>query len=281
MATPPTPSFLGWPLCTLWAVRAFGLNQREEPTGRWWMDNRPREKRGVIIFQYALKGKMLYRDAHGEREVPAGWAALFSFGEESAYGLPAHFTEAFHTQWLSIEGTGLAEHCALIRARFGSVFKIGADNPLLRSMRELTVHARPRSAEAAALHSAEVYSFLMRLYLHLERQWAKEKAPVERAVDELLSHATAAWSLKEVAQRHGCSREHLSRVFRERTGMPPAAYLIRTRLNRALELLRETSLPIAQIARQSGFSSKFALSRWVRHETGAPPGAYRAKAAVR
>ena len=36
---------------------------------------------------------------------------------------------------------------------------------------------------------------------------------------ELLGHAIGSLSLKEVALRHGCSREHLTRVFAERIGI--------------------------------------------------------------
>lgn len=254
-----------------WQVGSFDFKQRVENNGRWHFDNHERDRNGTVIFQYAARGKMLYRDEHGEREVPEGWAALFAFGEPSWYGVPAHFTEPFHTRFLSLQGEGLLAHVNFIRERFGSVFHLGTDNPLLGAMRQLAEGARPRTAAQAAVHGAEVYGFFMSLYTFLEEQWAREKAPVERAVDELLRRPASAWSLKEVAQRHGCSREHLTRVFAARTGEPPARFLARAKVERALELLRDTSLPMAQVAAQAGFSNKFTLARRIKEETGATP----------
>ncbi|MBI3828514.1 MAG: helix-turn-helix transcriptional regulator [Planctomycetes bacterium] len=275
MATPPSPNPAKR---VFWQVSSYQFDQVVENNGKWSLDNRHRERRGVAIFQYAAKGKMLYRDRRGDQEVPQGWAALFAFGEESWYGLPAHFPEPFHTQFLSLEGEGLLAHVNFIRARFGSVFHIGEKNPLREAMRQVAATSRPRTAADAALHAAEVYAFLMRLYVFLEGEWAREKPPVERAVDELLRRPANAWSLKEVAQRHGCSREHLTRVFAARTGTPPAKFLARAKLAKAMELLRETSLSVGQVAAQAGFTNKFTLARHVKEETGAAPGRLRERA---
>ncbi len=263
------------PTDVFWYLRSYDLRQRVEPDGSFWFDNRGREKKGVVILQYTQGGRMLYRDRHGQREAPAGWATLFSLGEESAYGVPRELGETFHTQYVSLDGAGLLQHWNLIRARYGSVFYMGEDNPLLESMRQLCRRPAPKSAAELILASADVYGFVMRLYTYLDDLWSREKAPVERAMEELLRHASSPASLKEVAQRHGCSREHLTRVFARRVGVPPATWLARARLAKALELLRETRLPVARVAQQCGFSSKHTLARRVRAETGVPPGQYR------
>ena len=72
-------------------------------------------------------------------------------------------------------------------------------------------------------------------------------------------------------KRHGCSREHLARRVAERLGVPPATWLARVRLERALALLRDTALPVAAIARQCGFGSTHTLARRVRAATGRSP----------
>src|SRR5207245_1120003 len=94
---------------------------------------------------------------------------------------------------------------------------------------------RPRSTAEAGLAAAEIYSVIMRLYTYLDELQSRGKSPVERAMDELLAHAIGSLSLKEVALRHGCSREHLTRVFAERVGKSPAKYLTQAKLSRALE----------------------------------------------
>jgi AraC-like DNA-binding protein len=263
-------------LNVLWALRSFGLQQVVDPKGpRWWLSNDGRKPKGVVILQYAKSGKFVYRDKQGEFEVLPEHAVLFAFDEKSEYGIHRHFTEPLHTQFFVLEGAGLREHCNAIRRQFGSVFFLGEDNPILHRFRTICTQKRPRSAAEAGLAAAEIYNLLARLYSFLDEHRSRTKTAVERAIDELLGHALGSHSLKEVALRHGCSREHLSRVFAERVGTSPARYLTHTKLVRALELLRETRLSVRLIAEQCGFASKHTLSRWVRSETGFSPEAYR------
>jgi AraC-like DNA-binding protein len=262
-----------------WRLRSFGLQQRVDPKSGWWFRNAERDPRDVVILQYAVSGKMIYRDPRGEVEVHAGHAALFAFREPSEYGVYREFTEPFGTQFFVLDGVGLLEHCDALRSRFGSVFYLGHEHPILLRLRELCGRPAPRSSTEECLAAAEIYSIIMRLYTHLDELHAREKSPVERALDELTRHTMGSLSLKEVALRHGCSREHLARVFAQRVGTSPARFLKRARLERALELLRETRLSVRLVAEQCGFASKHTLARWVRLETGTTPGKYRARAA--
>jgi transcriptional regulator GlxA family with amidase domain len=99
--------------------------------------------------------------------------------------------------------------------------------------------------------------------------------PVDRAIAEIVAAPWVDWSLKAVADSHGISREHLTRVFTRRLGRPPATWLTETRLERALVLLRETRQEVAAIARACGLGSAHTLARLVRARTGRPPSALR------
>ena len=52
----------------------------------------------------------------------------------------------------------------------------------------------------------------------------------------------------------------MARVFKEQVGVSPAVYLRRRRLERAIELVRSTRLPIHVIADQLGYRSATALN---------------------
>ncbi|MCZ7648828.1 MAG: AraC family transcriptional regulator [Planctomycetota bacterium] len=263
------------PSQAFWQVRGFQFHQQVAPESGWAFENAHRQTAGVVIFQFVARGRMYYRDRRGAHEVLPGGAALFALGEESYYGVRPEFGEPLTTHHMSLHGAGLLDHVNQLRARFGSVYRLGEDNPVLEAMRPLTDQSRPRSAADASLHAAALYAWLMRLYAYLEEQWSREKPPVERAVEELLRHPLQPWSLKAVSARHGVSREHLTRVFAARTGKGPAAWLAGAKLQKALELLRDTGLPVAAVAEQSGFTSKHTLARRVRKATGRSPGGYR------
>jgi len=257
-----------------WRVDAFHSGQREVPDGSYWWNNAHRVEKS-IVFHYVIKGTLVFVRRQKRQDVQQGWGLLFAHGENSAYGLPASYDEPLLTSWAVLSGAGTLEHWNAIRQRFGSVVHIGQVGPLRRAMNRLGQHVNPSGPAEAELAATAVHTFVMRLYGHLESQQIRSRPPVERAVDELLQYPTYPWSLKEVAARHGCSREHLTRVFTERVGVPPAAYLSLLRLKKALDLLRETSLPIRRVAEQSGFSSVHTMVRWVRAETGKAPGMLR------
>ena len=73
------------------------------------------------------------------------------------------------------------------------------------------------------------------------------------------------------------SPAHFSRQFRATFGETPHRYLQRRRVERAMELLRETDLPVTEICFDVGFSSLGTFSRTFREVVGEPPTSYRAR----
>jgi AraC-like DNA-binding protein len=73
------------------------------------------------------------------------------------------------------------------------------------------------------------------------------------------------------------SPAHFSRQFRATFGESPHRYLQRRRVERAMELLRETGRPVTEICFDVGFSSLGTFSRTFRAIVGESPSAYRAR----
>ncbi|MEL7465754.1 MAG: GlxA family transcriptional regulator [Pseudomonadota bacterium] len=87
---------------------------------------------------------------------------------------------------------------------------------------------------------------------------------MEGAVAEPLSRA-------EIASRVGLSERQLGRLFSEKTGKTFAATYRDLRLARARDLIRQTSLPLTEIALACGFSTPSHFSAAYRAWSGAPP----------
>jgi Helix-turn-helix domain len=78
------------------------------------------------------------------------------------------------------------------------------------------------------------------------------------------------------APEAGVSRPTLARRFTALVGRPPMAYLTWWRLTIAATLLRDTSDPLAAIARRVGYGSPYAFPHAFSREFGTTPGRYRA-----
>lgn len=82
-------------------------------------------------------------------------------------------------------------------------------------------------------------------------------------------------SLEAMAREVGISPFYLPRAFKSATGQAPHQYVVARRIERARELLRDTDLPIVDVALSSGFSSQSHLSNWFVRIVGVSPAAYR------
>jgi AraC-like DNA-binding protein len=101
-----------------------------------------------------------------------------------------------------------------------------------------------------------------------------------RARDTMDRAFVAPLDVAALARVAHVSPAHFSRQFRTTFGEPPHRYLQRRRVERAMELLRETDLPVTEICFDVGFNSLGTFSRTFRGIVGEPPSAYRARFAA-
>lgn len=261
---------------TLWRVTGYGRLQRVAPGVDYSWDNTHRQPAGTCVIQLTLAGSCDLLDADGIRHhVGPGQAMLFANGEPTRYGSPRERGEAYVCRWITLAGAGLHGHWSMLRARRGPLVPMPAGDPLRGELERLGEMSAGTDGGDPAAMAAAVHRFVMLLHRRVDEGVAAEGGAVEAAIGALLRNPRAALSLKEVAERHGVSREHLARAFRARMGEPPGRWLARARLRHAIDLLRGTSLSVREIATQSGIGSAHALARQVRAATGGSPRSLR------
>ncbi|WP_345785211.1 helix-turn-helix transcriptional regulator [Roseisolibacter sp. H3M3-2] len=86
------------------------------------------------------------------------------------------------------------------------------------------------------------------------------------------------WPVRRLAEVSGVSAAHFARSFRDAFGVPPHRYLLTRRIERAAALLRDTDLPIIEVAYETGWQSLGTFGRTFRDVTGESPGELRARA---
>ena len=82
-------------------------------------------------------------------------------------------------------------------------------------------------------------------------------------------------SVTELAQVVGMSQYYFSKLFKMSTGTTPHQYVMRQRVERAQEILRETPTALAEVATQVGFETQSHFTSVFRKLVGATPKHYR------
>jgi AraC family transcriptional regulator len=81
--------------------------------------------------------------------------------------------------------------------------------------------------------------------------------------------------LAELAALVDLSAEHFCRAFKASTGLPPHAWFVAHRVERARELLDSTNLPVEEVAAQVGYAEPSHFARMFRRTHGRSPTQYR------
>ncbi|MGQ4661453.1 helix-turn-helix domain-containing protein [Lysobacter sp. F6437] len=98
-----------------------------------------------------------------------------------------------------------------------------------------------------------------------------------RAKDRIDGAPHEAWPVPRLAQVSAVSEAHFAREFSKAFGVPPHRYLLTRRIERAIALLRDTDLPVTEIAYRTGWNSLGTFGRVFRDVTGGSPGQLRAR----
>ncbi|MHA7888878.1 GlxA family transcriptional regulator [Roseicyclus sp.] len=92
---------------------------------------------------------------------------------------------------------------------------------------------------------------------------------------KMRAHLADPLPLAELAESMGLSRKALRGRCIRATGMKPSDFYLSLRLRHGAELLRNTAMPISEIATASGFETLAGFSRSVRNNLGVSPSAVR------
>lgn len=133
---------------------------------------------------------------------------------------------------------------------------------LMRSWAEAVVHCRPRINTLGHVTVAEPPKL---------SRGGLPPGLAQRICEYIESHLEQKIGLEDLAAMAGLSTHHFARAFHQSVGEPPHSYLLSRRLERVERMLRETQLPLSEIALATGFSDQSHLARHFRRRTGMPP----------
>jgi len=237
-------------------------------------------KRGRVLqeFQvvYISKGKGVFQSTQGGLiPINAGDAFLLFPGEWHCYQPDP---EAGWTQfWISFSGNYAnklmsSEPLSSLKP----VIRIGHNKALFQLFSDLAKRMHNNSFFNQPTAAAQGIQVLAHLAIADQRPRNKYSDQVEAALCYVYEHAEQAINYRTLARNLGFSSYS---VFREKfykvTGLPHTQYQLVIRLDKAKELLRETILPIGEIADQLGFRDQYYFARFFKAKTGMTAREYR------
>ena len=142
-----------------------------------------------------------------------------------------------------------------------------------------TRHQNPGATVATDRLAELLFIQILRAYMSQAQPdgfWAALRdQEISQALALIHAQPAAAWSLAGIAQRIGMSRSAFAIRFKQLVGVTPMRYITGWRMQKALELLRDTNLPLTAIALRIGYNSQAAFIRAFQREFAQNPGALR------
>lgn len=147
----------------------------------------------------------------------------------------------------------------------------------LRNMQEImTLVQHPGNISPRAVL---MFEDLLLQIIEAQQEEARHIPHQSEHLKELIKHIHTApekeWNFTAEAEKLHVTTTHFRRIFKEITDLPPQQFLIQIRLNKAAELLKNSSEPIKNIAFESGWENVFYFSRLFRQKYHLSPLQYR------
>ena len=219
---------------------------------------------------YLTKGRIQILEGAQRAELHAGDGVIFppgaafcyrSGGEEAAY------------YWVHFTGSGAREALQGCRLSPGCRMQPGVLTEGVEGFRRVFSALQGRDG----FSDAEAAGALLSLLAALGRAAAcgRPRGRLRASLRYLHEHLDRPVSLAELAALEHLSVSRFRVLFAAQTGLPPQEYILREKLARACQLLRETDLPVREVAEWIGYEDPRYFSRLFRGRTGTTPREYR------
>lgn len=231
--------------------------------------------RDHFLIHYVEKGNGWYKNFKKEYALKQGDGFLITPGETSLYH--AALDTPWEYSWVGFRGTDaqrLLELCGLSRETPVFHADPGRMRPLLRKL-----------LEAYRIPNAPEYAMLAYLYLIFSELMAgqgprsRPSEPAElylsRAVEYIHDNYSYQITVEGIASYIGIDRTYLYRIFQEPMGISPTRYLLKVRMTRAADLLKNPEYSVTQVAASAGYRELPHFSNNFKRFFGISPMLYR------
>lgn len=158
------------------------------------------------------------------------------------------------------------------------LIRIGFNSELLHMLTHLVDTIRFGTDTAGPLSSCLTIQVLALVYASVimtNPEQSRRNQLIQQARFRIHESEEQELDLEQLAREMNVGYVWFRKEFKRIVGTSPGQYHLNLRIQRAGQLLKETDLPVGQIAAQLGFESDFHFSKIFKQKTGQSPSQYR------
>lgn len=246
-----------------------------------WEKHRPGDhygptQRDVYFLHLVLNGKG--RMEIGKREIPIKAGDLFIIPAGVTTKIEADHQDPYEYYWVGFGGKDaakLVESCGFSTENGYSVKPLDFES--LRVEFRLLSNVQSRGPGTSYWLLGHLYLILSMLAFERPGQGNAKKNYVKEAIQYMNENFSSGIKVSDVSRHISVDRTYFFRRFKEEVGMSPQDYLLSLRVEKAKELLRSTTKPIATIGYLVGYPNYISFLKIFAKKTGQSPSQYRGK----
>lgn len=242
-------------------------------TPAYRMDGHLRHEGGSQLV-ITLGGSGGIRVAGEDFPLPCGRAFLHNHNDpDICYYYPHNGREVWNFIWIAFYGGNSEELVAEINRNYGYLFDLEPNSELISLLKDYKKYSG-EIQQLSPLEGAQLIYHILEILCRpvSEKNKSSARSVMIGEIQSLITADPAAeLQVEKIAARFKVTREHLSRIFREETGIPLHEYIIRTRLKMAVSLLLRTHLSVKEVSARCGWNDYSVFYRIFKKRFNCPP----------
>lgn len=145
----------------------------------------------------------------------------------------------------------------------------------IRKASEITIHGQVKMIGILYLLLAELISNITVANIPAKAGFGSKEEYVKNAVLYMQRNFSHKLSVEGIARYIGLNRSYFGAIFKEQTGETPQEFLLKYRMEKAKELMKNHALSIGDVARSTGYDDPLLFSKMFKKLVGVSPSKYK------
>lgn len=238
--------------------------------------------RDHFLIHYIVKGKGIFKVQGNTYELKAGQGFLISPGVVSFY--QAYSNDPWEYMWVGFHGIKASEFLKRAGLHENSpVFTCAKDESLEKCLSSM-IDSKDKKGVSDIKITGLLYELIAALVEYNSNSGTIEKEDknikecyFHKALEFIYKNYSRKTTISEIASHIGIDRRYLHSLFKESSGFSPQEFLIRYRVERACDIMKNQQLSIMNISASVGYEDSLLFSKIFKKIKGECPSSFRKK----